>query len=353
VTGGHGGQAEGDPGDASALAPRAAGVPRPGAGDDALVVGPAVDRDLPLDTHLHTDLSPDADVPIDVYGALAVERGIPEIVITDHLDFDPRAPAFAFADFSRRERVVREAAERWAEHGVTIRFGVEISYESDREEEIRGHLAAHPYDFAIGSVHVPAWSPYARHRVGQWIAGRSFAEVVRPYFTEVERAIRSGLFDTLGHLDVVKKYVVEHIPAAAFAAAPEVYEPALRALVEAGMGLEVNASGLRHAPGETYPPPWTVARYRELGGTLVTTGSDAHLARSFAFGLATAYGIAARAGFREVAVRRRPGDPPAGEREAIPARILGAWAAGGPARDGSAAGAGDRRGPNVGGRASL
>src|SRR6476659_3472130 len=62
-------------------------------------------RDLPLDAHLHTDLSPDADVPIDAYAAEAVERGIDEIAVTDHVDFVPGTPAFSFASFSQRERV--------------------------------------------------------------------------------------------------------------------------------------------------------------------------------------------------------------------------------------------------------
>lgn len=57
--------------------------------------GPEVDRDLPLDAHLHTDLGPDSDVPTDVYCAAAVECGIPEIAITDCVDSDPRAPAYA------------------------------------------------------------------------------------------------------------------------------------------------------------------------------------------------------------------------------------------------------------------
>ena len=66
--------------------------------------GPGDDRDLPLDAHLHTNLSHDSDVPIDAYCALAVARGIPEIAITDHVDFDPRAPDHAFASFATRER---------------------------------------------------------------------------------------------------------------------------------------------------------------------------------------------------------------------------------------------------------
>ena len=142
-----------------------------------------------------------------------------------------------------------------------------------------------------------------------------------PYFAEVLAAIRSELFDTIGHLDYVKKYLVGHVPPAAFAARPDVYEPLLRALVETGTGLEVNASGLRHGPGETYPPPWAVARFRALGGTIVTAGSDAHAASQFAFGLARAYEIAAAAGFEELAIRRAPGVPRAVERVAIPERL--------------------------------
>jgi len=295
-----------------------------------LTPGPAVDRDLPLDAHLHTDLSPDSDVPIDVYCAAAVERGIPEIAITDHLDFDPRAPSYAFADFATRERVVRDAAERWADRGLAIRFGVEITYESPREPEIREHLAGHPYDFAIGSVHVVRDSPYAGGRVASWVAGRSFAEIVAPYFDEVAAAIRSGLFDTLGHLDYVKRYLAEHVPPAAFGAAPEVYEPLLRALVETGTGLEVNASGLRQAARETYPATWVVARYRELGGEVVTAGSDAHRAHSFAYGLARACQIAAAAGFEQLAIRRAPGAPRPTARVPIPERLRAARPTGSP-----------------------
>ncbi len=285
--------------------------------------GPEEDRDLPLDSHLHTDLSPDSDVPIDAYCAAAVARAIPEIAITDHVDFDPGAPAFAFAEFATRERTVREASERWASHGLAIRFGVEITWESRYEAEIRASLARHPYDFAIGSCHVSGEWPFRPAEVAGWAgAGTGIREAVGPYFAEVLAAARSGLFDTLGHMDFVKRYVGLAFSPAAFADAPDLYEPVLRALVESGTGLEVNASGLRQGPGETYPPAWAVARFRELGGTIVTVGSDAHRADSFAFGLAHAYGLAAAAGFAELAFRRAPGASRAGDRVAIPVRLL-------------------------------
>ena len=123
-------------------------------------------------------------------------------------------------------------------------------------------------------------------------------------------------------MDFVKRYVHPVFPPAAFAAAPELYEPVLRALVECATGLEVNASGLRQLPHETYPAPWVVARFRELGGSLVTAGSDAHRADSFAFGLGHAFAAAAAAGFDELAFRRAAGRPRAGDRVRIPDRIL-------------------------------
>ena len=67
-------------------------------------------RDLPLDSHLHTVRSPDANAMLEAYCVLAVERGIAELAITDHVDFDPSMPAYGFASFADRERDVREAA---------------------------------------------------------------------------------------------------------------------------------------------------------------------------------------------------------------------------------------------------
>jgi histidinol-phosphatase (PHP family) len=268
-------------------------------------VPPAISEghDLPLDAHLHTDRSSDADVPIDVYAALAVEHGIAELAITDHIDFDPRWPNFE-PDTGERERTVREAAERWGPRGVAIRFGLEVSYESRREQEIRDHLGRHAYDFVIGSVHVTTASPYYVSRVAAWAEGKSLPAIVAPYFSEVEAAVRSGLFDALGHIDVVKRYVMPHVMPADFAAAPELYEPILRALVDTGTALEVNTSGLRQRSREAYPPPAIVAMFRELGGERVTAGSDAHHANWFGLGLEEGYRAIADAGFEHLAFRR-------------------------------------------------
>jgi len=261
-------------------------------------------RDLPLDAHLHTNLSPDSDVAIDVYAAAALEHGVAELAITDHVDFEPGAPAFGFATFADRERIVRQAAERWGPQGVAIRFGAELTYDRSWEADIRDHLARHRYDFTIGSVHDRVDSPYSPGRVRRWVEGRSLAEIVAPGFDEVEAAARSGLFDALGHLDVVKRYLHPFVSKEDLAAAAELYEPILRALVDSGTALEINTSGLRHPVGETYPSAAVVGWFREMGGRAVTVGSDAHRAEQFGWALADGYNHAVDGGFEALTFRR-------------------------------------------------
>ena len=279
--------------------------------------GLATARDLPLDGHLHTVRSPDANAMLEAYCALAVERGIAELAITDHVDFDPTMPAYGYSSFADRERDVREAAARWAPHGLAVRLGVEVTYERAYEDDIRGWLRRHRHDYVIGSVHISADSPYKASSVASFVAGRSLGDIIAPYFDEVIGAARSGLFDTIGHLDFVKRYLVPHVLPAQLAAAPDLYEPLLVSLVESGTALEVNASGLRQLPRETYPAAPIVARYRELGGRHVSVGSDAHRPEWFAFGLAEAYRHATNAGFADLAFRR------GGGRVAIPIGNIG------------------------------
>ena len=276
-------------------------------------------RDLPLDSHLHTNLSPDSDVLIDTYAAAALERGIAELAITDHVDFEPGAPAFGYATFADRERVVRQAAERWGPQGVAIRFGVELTYDRTWEADIREHLARHAYDFTIGSVHDRvdfAVQSRPRPRLGRGpVACRDRGPVVRRGrgggpLRPVRRPRTSRRRQALPPSHSSRRTISRP--------RPELYEPILRALVESGTALEINTSGLRHPVMETYPSATVVGRFRELGGRAVTVGSDAHRAEHFGWALADGYRYARDSGFAALAFRR------GGDRVAVDIPGLGA-----------------------------
>ena len=74
----------------------------------------------------------------------------------------------------------------------------------------------------------------------------------------------------------------------------------LRAAVDSGVGLEINTSGLRQAPGEAYPGVAILRWYRELGGELLSIGSDAHHVEHLAAGIPAALDLARVAGFRAI-----------------------------------------------------
>jgi histidinol-phosphatase (PHP family) len=145
---------------------------------------------------------------------------------------------------------------------------------------------------------------YSAGHVAAWCAGKPLDEIVAPYFAEVVLAAQSGLFDVLGHLDFVKRFLVPHVTPTDLAAAPELYEPILDALLQSGTGLEINTSGWRTPAEESFPSPAIVARFRAKGGQAVTVGSDAHRAEHFAWALEDGYAAADAAGFTDLTFRR-------------------------------------------------
>ena len=265
-------------------------------------------RDLPLDAHLHTDLSPDSDVPIDAFAAQAVERGHrrdrhhrPRRLRAGRAGLRLHDVRAARAD---RPRGRRALGRPWRRHPVRRGDHLGQRWEAD----IRDHLATHAYDFVIGSVHVYRDSPYAAANVAAGSRAGRCAEIVAPYFDEVAAGARSGLFDAIGHIDFVKRYLVPHVTAADLAAAPELYEPILRALVESGR--RARDQHQRPAPGGRARPTPRRRSSRATassGAGRVTVGSDAHRADTFAWALDDGYASRRRRRVRRALTFRRGG----------------------------------------------
>jgi histidinol-phosphatase (PHP family) len=198
------------------------------------------------------------------------------------------------------------AAAREATPGVRLRQGVEITYQAGREEEISAWLAGHGWDYVVASVHlIETTSDWviisAPEMVDAYFSRHSQRQAYEPYFEELLAAAASGLGDVLGHFDLIKRYGVGHYGPFEPVDFEQEIRAVLRAAVETGVGLEINTSGLRQSPGETYPGLAVLRWYRELGGEILTVGSDAHQSNDLGAGLAEAQELAQEAGFRAVA----------------------------------------------------
>jgi histidinol-phosphatase (PHP family) len=260
-----------------------------------------------MDMHVHSTCSGDGASSIVKYARAAIDQGLAEVGFCEHADFDPRDSGYGSLDLVGYDREL--ASGQAAAPAIHLRKGVEVTYQSRREEEIRSWLAGTGWDYVVVSVHLvdydDGWAIISDpETVRDYLATHSQSQTYLPYFEELLRAARSGLGDLLGHFDLVKRYGTAPYGLLEPAAFEGEIREVLRASVESGMGLEINSSGLRQQPGEPYPSPTVLRWYRELGGELLTVGSDAHHTDQLGAGIADVQALAREAGFRAVATFR-------------------------------------------------
>jgi histidinol-phosphatase (PHP family) len=261
-----------------------------------------------MDLHVHSTCSGDGLSTIKDYARQARSAGLEVVGFCEHVDFDPRDRDYHYLDLAHYDQEIARAREAFPE--ILLLQGVELTYQTGLDDQIGDWLEGHPWDYVLASVHLvdydDGWAIVSEPGTTRaYFGGHTCREAYVPYFDELLQAVRSGLADVLGHLDLVKRYGTAHYgPFEPTAFADEI-RGVLRAIVQAGMGLEINTSGLRQSPGEAYPSLETLRWYRELGGEIVTFGSDAHHVRELGSSILDALDLAQAAGFRAVAYFER------------------------------------------------
>jgi histidinol-phosphatase (PHP family) len=250
-----------------------------------------------MDCHFHSAHSCDSEVPLIAYCQRAWQLGFSHLCPTEHVDFDPQDYCYGYFDAEAYTQALATCCQRFAGRLIVLK-GVEVDYQRRFDAEVRDFLAQHTFDFVIGSVHY-ADGLY----VGTALPEAYDADIAyRRYFHAVREAAASGLFDVVGHLDLLKRHGMrrrEHFDPHRYA---DEIDAVLQAALETGTGLEINTSGLRQAPAEPYPGLETLRRYRGLGGEVLTLGSDAHHLADLGSNIREGLALARAAGFKVIAV---------------------------------------------------
>lgn len=261
-----------------------------------------------FDYHVHSEFSVDCQVPMSLSCRAAIAAGVTEIAFTDHVDHEPADLGY---DYYRAEDYFRavEAVRSEFAGQLTILAGAEVDFNERIATQVDDFLSGHAYDFVIGSVH---YGDAGAIIFPEYFANRSLDEVFLPYFRQVKLAVESGWFDTIGHLDLPKRYA----PRTHRDYDPLAYRDHLlsvfAAMIAKGVAFEINTSGLRQTPKTSMPGPAIVRWYAEAGGELITTGSDSHAAQTVGAGVPVTLdmlelcGITAVAGFRQRQRRQVP-----------------------------------------------
>jgi histidinol-phosphatase (PHP family) len=231
------------------------------------------------------------------YVERAIEAGVAELGFSDHLFMywlppPQRDPELGMAEWEHDFYVedVERCRTRYASD-IRIRLSTEADYIPGHEQELERILRSYDWDYVIGSVHfIGGWgfddSRYLSE-FSQW----SMDDLYTTYFSLVGASAETGLFDTIGHSDLVKKF--GHRPAAD----PSGWYTELAArLARTGVCVEVNTGGLRKPVGEIYPHPDLLRAYR-AAGVQVTLGSDAHAPGEVAADFSAACDLLRAAGY--------------------------------------------------------
>lgn len=231
------------------------------------------------DHHVHTSFSPDSQTAPAEQAEQAVRLGMPAVCFTDHMDFD--YPARYGVDFNLQPdaylRAMADLKERFKGR-IDIRAGVEIGLETALRDKVTDFIVSHDWDFVIGSIHLAGrMDPY----FDDYFAGRSEEEAYRSYFEATLDCLEQyePVYDVLGHLDYVFRCGRRSLTDA-WEAWPELMDAILRLVVDKGLGLDVNTGGFKGGLTFQHPHDSLLKRYRELGGELITFGSDAHRPRN-------------------------------------------------------------------------
>ena len=228
------------------------------------------------DYHMHSSCSPDAKFTMTRMAQAAVEHGLQEICFTDHLDtvlwgsYEPRTDF----DWAPLPRQAEEARERWGDR-VTIRLGVELGEAAlsfDRAEALLKD--APPLDFIIGSVHLmgPRFGREDLYFIPK-ADEAYYHDVIDDYLDDVLALARWGQFQVLGHLTLPVRYIWDNARLRMdFSAHLDKVEEIFRTIIPRGVGIECNTNR-----GAVPLPDERILRlYREMGGEIITIGSDAH-----------------------------------------------------------------------------
>jgi len=223
------------------------------------------------DYHLHTKLCKHAEGEMEQYVEAAIENGLSEICFTDHIplpeNFDPEH-RMQIGELELYMNRIYECRSKYRE--ISILSGIEADYIEGYEDYLEEFLKYFPFDLVIMSVHfIKKWGDKG------WVFSYEYTadnikEKYNDYFEALIKGVQTGLFDVVGHMDLIKR--LNHPVLATNA---DDVNRALEAIKYAGMSVELNASGLRKHINDTYPSMDILKLINEKEIPIVLS-SDAH-----------------------------------------------------------------------------
>lgn len=236
------------------------------------------------DYHVHTEYSDDSVYPMENVVKDAVRLGLEEICITDHVDYGVKADwdsgeeilyrngePLANVDYPRYAAQIERMRRLYGDQ-ITIKMGMEFGVQSHTIPQFEALFRRYAFDFIILSIHQVEDQEFWTQ---DFQRGRTQKEYNERYYEEMLRVVRAYKnYSVLGHMDLIKRY--DKAGPYPFDRIKPMLAEILKIVIADGKGIEVNTSSHRYGLTDSMPSAELLELYKDLGGSIVTIGSDSH-----------------------------------------------------------------------------
>ena len=225
-----------------------------------------------IDYHMHTRFSGDSEADPREHVIQAIKMGLDEICFTDHRDFDYPIDVFDL-DVEGYYQTIMALKKEFADK-IIIKWGIEIGLDMNHQLEINNLINQYPFDFVIGSIHV---IDHTEFYYGDFFKNLNKEQAHQAFFEETLRCVKNfDCFNGLGHLDYIMRYGPYEDKKVEHKKYQNIIDEIFKNLIIKNKGIEVNTSG--YAVNQTcgFPNFEQVQRYYDLGGRIITIGTDSH-----------------------------------------------------------------------------
>lgn len=237
-----------------------------------------------IDYHVHTRYSDDSSYMMEDVIKDAIEKGIEEICITDHVDYGIKydwdevetmvyrdGMPLANVDYVNWEKELKFLQEKYKGQ-INIKMGMEFGMQVHTIDRYQQLFHRYPFDFIILSVHQVEDQEFWTQ---DFQKGRTQQEYIERYYQELENLVTLYKdYSVLGHMDLIVRYDENGLYP--FDQIKPMIQKILNIVIKDGKGIEVNTSYHRYGLNDMTPSRDILKLYRDLGGKIITIGSDSH-----------------------------------------------------------------------------
>lgn len=221
------------------------------------------------DYHVHTNFSDDSAFPMRDCIERAISIGLDEICFTEHIDYG--CTTSFNCDCDSYNNTFLKYKEEY-KNRINLKFGIEFGVQAHHKKYFDDIFNKYPFDFVLLSFHQiedkELWN-------GDFQYGKTQQEYNKIYFNEIYNTIKVfNNYSVLAHMDLMRRY--DDCGEYPFEKSKEQIEQILKYIIANGKGIEVNTSSYRYKLKDLMPSSDILKLYKELGGEILTIGSDTH-----------------------------------------------------------------------------